>query len=76
MTKILLNFESKNLLNSLSERLQFENYTTLNLSDLGKTKSVTEEEDICVAIVDENTDITTLNLPTIIIATPATTENE
>ena len=68
MTKILLNFESKSLLNSLSERLQFENYTTLNLSDLSKTKSVTEEEDICVAIVDENTDITTLNLPTIIIA--------
>ena len=33
MTKILLNFESKSLLNSLSERLQFEEFATLEIQD-------------------------------------------
>ena len=68
MTKILLNIESKSLLNSLSERLQFENYTTLLPNDLSHLKRGADSDDISVAIVDENTDITTLNLPTIIIA--------
>ena len=68
MTKILLNIESKSLLNSLSERLQFENYVTLHLGDLSQAQRVAEMEVASVAIVDENTDITTLNLPTIIIA--------
>ena len=68
MTKILLNIESKSLLNSLSERLQFENYTTLLPNDLSHLKRGAGPDDISAAIVDENTDITTLNLPTIIIA--------
>ena len=68
MTKILLNIESKSLLNSLCERLQFENYTTLSLSDLSQAQRVAEMESASVAIVDENSDITTLPLPTIIIA--------
>jgi DNA-binding NtrC family response regulator len=68
MTKILLNIESKSLLNSLCERLQFENYTTLSLSDLSQAQRVAEMESASVAIVDENSDITTLPPPTIIIA--------
>ena len=68
MTKILLNIESKSLLNSLCERLQFENYTTLSLSDLSQAQRVAEMESASAAIVDENSDITTLPLPTIIIA--------
>lgn len=68
MTKILLNIESKSLLNSLSERLQFENYVTLHLSDLSQAQRVAEAEGASVAIVDENTDISTLSIPTIIIA--------
>ena len=68
MTKILLNIESKSLLNSLSERLQFENYTTLPLGDMSQARRVAEAESASVAIVDENVDITYLNIPTIIIA--------
>ena len=68
MTKILLNIESKSLLNSLSERLQFENYVTLHLNDLSQAQRVAEMEGASVAIVDENTDISTLSIPTIIIA--------
>ena len=68
MTKILLNIESKSLLNSLSERLQFENYTTLPLGDMSQARRVAEAESASVAIVDENVDITDLNIPTIIIA--------
>lgn len=68
MTKILLNIESKSLLNSLSERLQFENYATLPLGDMSQARRVAEAESLSVAIVDENVDITDLNMPTIVIA--------
>lgn len=68
MTKILLNIESKSLLNSLSERLQFENYATLPLGDMSQARRVAEAESASVAIVDENVDITDLNMPTIVIA--------
>ena len=68
MTKILLNIESKSLLNSLSERLQFENYATLPLGDMSQARRVAEAESLSVAIVDENVDITDLNIPTIVIA--------
>ena len=68
MTKILLNIESKSLLNSLSERLQFENYATLPLGDMSQARRVAEAESASVAIVDENVDITDLNIPTIVIA--------
>ncbi|MBR5132297.1 MAG: sigma-54-dependent Fis family transcriptional regulator [Alistipes sp.] len=68
MTKILLNIESKSLLNSLSERLQFENYATLPLGDMSQARRVAEAESVSVAIVDENVDITDLNMPTIVIA--------
>lgn len=68
MTKILLNFESKSLLNSLNERLQFENFATLELSNDTDASRLCSSANIDVAIVDDSTDITTFNVPTIVIA--------
>lgn len=68
MTKILLNFESKSLLNSLNERLQFENFATIELSNDTDASRLCSSANIDVAIVDDSTDITTFNVPTIVIA--------
>lgn len=68
MTKILLNFESKSLLNSLSERLQFEEFATLEIQDSAEAKIASNSADVDVAIVSDNCDITELNIPTIVVA--------
>lgn len=68
MTKILLNFESKSLLNSLSERLQFEEFTTLEIQDSAEAKIASNSADVDVAIVSDSCDITELNIPTIVVA--------
>lgn len=68
MTKILLNFESKSLLNSLSERLQFEEFATLEFQDSAEAKIASNSADVDVAIVSDNCDITELNIPTIVVA--------
>ena len=68
MTKILLNFESKSLLNSLSERLQFEEIATLEIQDSAEAKIASNSADVDVAIVSDSCDITELNIPTIVVA--------
>ena len=68
MTKILLNFESKSLLNSLSERLQFEEFATLEIQDSAEAKIASNSADVDVAIVSDSCDITELNIPTIVVA--------
>ena len=68
MTKILLNFESKSLLNSLSERLQFEEFATLEIQNSAEAKIASNSADVDVAIVSDSCDITELNIPTIVVA--------
>ena len=68
MTKILLNFESKSLLNSLTERLGFEGFTTIELSNADVAHKLCSQQEADVAIVDEHCDISKLSMPTIIIA--------
>ncbi len=68
MTKILLNIESKSLLNSLGERLRFENFTTLESANDDEARKLCNSANIDVAIVDDNCDITTLNVPTIMVS--------
>ncbi len=68
MTKILLNFESKSLLNSLSERLKYENFATTDLTELADRDKTSQLSDADVAIVDDNTDIATLAVPTIVVS--------
>ena len=68
MTKILLNFESKSLLNSLSERLKYENFATTDLTELADRDKTSQLSDADVAIVDDNTDIATLAIPTIVVS--------
>ena len=68
MTKILLNFESKSLLNSLTERLGFEGFTTIELSNADEAHKLCSQQEADVAIVDEHCDISKLSMPTIIIA--------
>ena len=68
MTKILLTFESKSLLNSLSERLQFEEFATLEIQDSAEAKIASNSADVDVAIVSDSCDITELNIPTIVVA--------
>lgn len=68
MAKILLNFESKSLLNSLSERLGFEGFTTLELSNVDEAHKLRDLANVDMAIVGDGYDITKLNVPTIIVA--------
>ena len=72
MTKILLLFRSKSMLNSLGERLRFENFTTYELSDTAELEQLAESVDIDVAIVGDGINIEELHLPTIVVtATPS-----
>ena len=51
MTKILLLFRSKSMLNSLGERLRFENFSTVEVHD---TSEVVSCEDVDIAIAGDN----------------------
>lgn len=72
MTKILLLFHSKSMLNSLGERLRFENFATYELSDPSELEQLLESVDIDVAIAGDGVNIEELHLPTIVVtATPS-----
>ena len=56
------------MLNSLSERLQFEEFATLEIQDSAEAKIASNSADVDVAIVSDSCDITELNIPTIVVA--------
>ena len=72
MTKILLLFRSKSMLNSLGERLRFENFSTVELHD---TSEVVSCEDIDIAIAGDNIDIAQLGVPTIVVSSSPSIES-
>ena len=72
MTKILLLFRSKSMLNSLGERLRFENFSTVELHD---TSEVVSCEDVDIAIAGDNIDIAQLGVPTIVVSSSPSIES-
>lgn len=72
MTKILLLFRSKSMLNSLGERLRFENFSTVELQD---TSEVVSCEDVDIAIAGDNIDIAQLGVPTIVVSSSPSIES-
>ena len=67
MTKILLLSQSKSLLNSLSERLRFENFMTDEVDDSQRATEMCQAGKFDVVIADDQMDIANVELPTIVI---------
>ena len=67
MTKILLLSRSKSMLNSLSERLQFENFATTETSSINSANDLCLNDDFDAAIVDGDMEIEDMGLPMIVI---------
>ena len=68
MTKILLLSHSKSMLNSLRERLNFENFTTTEAETPQRASELHQTEHFDVAIVDGEFSLEEIDLPTIVIA--------
>ena len=68
MTKILLLSHSKSMLNSLRERLNFENFTTTEAETPQRASELHQTEHFDVAIVDGELSLEEIDLPTIVIA--------
>ena len=75
MTKILLLFRTKSMLNSLGERLRFENFSTFELSSQSEAEQLCQNEDIDVAITGDDIDISSPTLPRIIVTANPTMES-
>lgn len=78
MTKILLLSDSQSMLNSLSERLRFENFTTATALNINTASEMCHNEHYDVAIVDGDgkfDNIEELALPTIFIVRKAELES-
>ena len=74
MTKILLLSNSQSMLNSLSERLRFENFATAEAPNINTATEMCRNDHYDVAIVDGDgkfDNIGDLALPTIIIVRKA-----
>jgi DNA-binding NtrC family response regulator len=67
MTKILLISRSQSLINSLSERLHFENFTTESVDDANVATQRCRNEHYDAAIVDDQMKLYDTGLPTIVI---------
>lgn len=67
MTKILLLSRSKSMLNSLSERLRFENYATTETEDTVQATELCRSGHFDAAIVDSEVGFETMGLPMIVI---------
>ena len=67
MTKILLLSRSKSMLNSLSERLQFENFATTETSSINSANELCQNDNYDAAIVDGDMEIEDMDLPMIVI---------
>ncbi len=68
MTKILLLSHSKSMLNSLRERLNFENFITTEAESPQQALELHQTEHFDVAIVDGELSLEEIDLPTIVIA--------
>lgn len=68
MTKILLIFKSKSMLNSLGERLRFENFMTYELLDESEAEELCRTKDIDLAITGDDIELKELSLPRIVVA--------
>ena len=67
MTKILLLSQSKSLLNSLSERLRFENFMTDEVDDSQRATEMCQAGKFDVVIADDQMNIEEIELPAIVI---------
>ena len=67
MTKILLLSRSKSMLNSLSERLQFENFATTETSTISSANELCQNDHFDAAIVDGEMELEDMALPMIVI---------
>ena len=67
MTKILLLSRSKSMLNSLSERLQFENFATIETSSVNGATELCSNDSFDAAIVDGDMELEDFGLPMIVI---------
>ena len=67
MTKILLLSRSKSMLNSLSERLQFENFATSETSSLSNATELCQNDHFDAAVIDGDMELGDIGLPMIVI---------
>lgn len=67
MTKILLLSRSKSILNSLSERLQFENFATIGASSIDSANELCTSDHIDAAIIDSDMELEDMGVPMIVI---------
>ena len=75
MTKILLIFKSKSMLNSLGERLRFENFMTYELLDESEAEELCRTKDIDLAIMGDDIELKELSLPRIVVAANPTIDS-
>jgi DNA-binding NtrC family response regulator len=68
MIKILLLSESKSMLNSLHERLNFENFTTTEAESISLATELCRSRHFDVAIVDGEFSLDEIDIPAIVIA--------
>ena len=71
MTKILLLSHSKSMLNALSERLHEENFATIEADNANEALDMCRSEEPAAAIVDGDTELADIGLPTIVIVRKA-----
>ena len=71
MTKILLLSHSKSMLNSLSERLRFENFDTSEADNITSATEMYDTNNFDAAIVDGVMELKDIGLPTIVVAQKA-----
>ena len=67
MTKILLLSRSKSILNTLSERLQFENFATAESSSINNANELCSTDNFDAAIVDGEMELEDIGVPMIVI---------
>ena len=67
MVKILLVFNSKNMLNSLGERLRFEQFTTFAAEDESAAREICRTTHIDTVIVGDNIPICEFGIPVIVV---------
>ncbi len=67
MTKILILSHSKSMINSLRERLQFENFLTAEAESIPSAMELSRSEGFDAAIVDGEMEMTDIGIPLIIV---------
>jgi DNA-binding NtrC family response regulator len=75
MIKILLLSHSKSMLNSLSERLRFENFDTSEADSISSAAEMCDNNNFDAAIVDGDMELKDIGLPTIVVVRKAEVES-